>query len=546
MGRKATGIDVGSSSVRLVSGEVKGTSFVMSDFVAVPNPKGTLAAGWEALAGAARPRSARIGLSGRDVNVRYTRVPRMPDWQLKKLMRFEAEEVGGQSETRVASDFNLLPELPEVEGEDVVLLSLARESLLAEHLAGLAALGGSLDAFTPNAIALYNAFLHYGVVMEDTVLVASFGRENVDACLVRGTDLIFARNLSGGSKLFDEAIARRFEVDLARAERFKVEHGTLELAREFDDPIAEKAARAMTAPAGQILSLLQSAVQFAKSQIRLSTLKLDRVLLCGGGAALPGLPRYLQDALHVPVEIFDPFAVVDTSALEPEARAALEEHKLEAVCALGLATTASDAEAYSIEILPESLRKKRQFAERTVYLIAAACLLLGFLGLYAWRKHAELGELSERAARLSAEVRRMQNTQRETAALLEENAHLAGLAEQLFALEGAGECLVRVLAAIDQNLPGNFWIESLTLAPGFDDELGVPRASERPIVRLRGRSRESTESPTGQWQEFLNALRAALPEARIKDRFGESEFTLDLTTLAPRYAGAAPVPAPKP
>jgi type IV pilus assembly protein PilM len=533
MTRKATGIDVGSSSVRLVTGEVKGTTFVMTDFFAARNPRGTLASGWEALAAAARPRAARVGLSGRDVNVRYTRVPRMPDWQLRKLMRFEAEEVGGQSEAAVASDFNLLPEIPEIEGEDVVLLSLARESLLDEHLEGLAAAGGSLDAFTPNAIALYNAFLHYGVVMEDTVLVASIGRENVDACLVRGTDLLFARNLSGGSKLFDEAIARRFEVDPARAERFKIEHGTLELGREFDDPNAEKAARAMTAPAGQILSLLQSAVLFAKSQIKLSTLKLERVLLCGGGAALPGLPRYLQDALRVPVEIFDPFAVVDTSALEPEAQAALEEHKLEAVVALGLATTASDDDAYSIEILPERLRKKRVFAERTAFLIAAAVLLAAFLGLFAWRKHAELGELSARAARLAGDVRRMQSTQRETTALLEENARLHDLAQDLFALQGSGECLVRALQAIEASFPENFWLESLTLAPGFDDELGVSRADERPILRLRGRSREGTDSPTVQWQECIAAVRAALPEARIKDRFGEADFTLDLTTLAP-------------
>ncbi len=533
MSRKATGIDVGSSTVKVLTGEVKGTSFAVTDFFVARNPKGTLAAGWEALGAGPRPKAARIGLSGRDVNVRYTRVPRMPDWQLRKLMRFEAEEVSGQSEARVAADFNLLPEIPEIEGEDVVLLCLARESLLSEHLAGLASVAGTLGAFTPNAIALYNAFLHYGVVTEDTVLVANLGRENVDACLVRGADLLFARNLGGGSKLFDEALARRFEIDLARAERFKIEHGTLELGHEFEDPNEEKAARAMTAPAGQILSLLQSAVLFAKSQIKVSTLKLERVLLCGGGAALPGLPRYLQDALRVPVEIFDPFQVVDVTGLDPRAQAELEENKLEAVCALGLATTASDEDAYSIEILPESLRRRREFARGTAYLIAAALLLLGFLGLFAWKKHAELGLLSAQSARLLGEVRRLEATQRETEALLEENERLHALSQDLFAIQGAGESLVRALEALEKNLPENFWLESLAVVWGFDEELGVTRAAERPFVRMRGRSREGTESPTAQWQEFVGALRAALSEARIKDRFGESDFTLDLTTLAP-------------
>ena len=103
----------------------------------------------------------------------------------------------------------------EIEGEDVVVLAMARESLLESHLEGLTAVGGKLDAFTPNAIALYNAWLRFGVVMDDTVLVANIGHENLDVILVRGSDLVFARNLSGGSKLFDDALVQTFGVSPA-------------------------------------------------------------------------------------------------------------------------------------------------------------------------------------------------------------------------------------------------------------------------------------------------------------------------------------------
>jgi hypothetical protein len=66
-------------------------------------------------------------------------------------MRFETEEIASQADAAVASDFNVLPEIPEIEGEDVVLLAMARESLLSTHAEGLARHGGKLDAFTPNA-----------------------------------------------------------------------------------------------------------------------------------------------------------------------------------------------------------------------------------------------------------------------------------------------------------------------------------------------------------------------------------------------------------
>jgi len=547
MGRVSTGIDIGTSTVKLLRGEVKGTGFVATDFVVAPNPDHTVAGGWHALAqaGAGKPANCRVGLTGKEINVRYTRVPRLPDWQLRKLMRFEAEEVGGQSETRVSSDFNVLPEIPEIEGEDVVLLAMARETLLAQHTEGLAEIGGKLDAFTPNAIGLYNAFLRYGVVMDDTVLLANIGHENIDVVLVRGADLLFARNMSGGSKLFDEAVAARFEIDERRAERYKVEEGTLDTTRDFTDANQEKAARAMAAPAGQLLSLLQSAILFAKSQVKLSTLKLDRVLLCGGGAALEGLTRYLKEAMAVQVELFDPFEFVDMSKLDPATADALEDHRLEAVAALGLATCGSDPEAYSIEILPEAVRKRRDFLAGPAFLIAAAVLAVLYLGLYAYKESGRLEDLTVQAAGLERRFRSADATHRQTLALLEENRQLEDFAHELFTLKGSGEQMVRALTVLESSLPEDFWLETMTIAYGFDDDLKVERADERPILRLRGRAREGTDSPTLLWEEYIAALKAGYPNARITESMGQSDFTLAMTVLGkeepqPKDADARP------
>ena len=258
---KGSGVDVGTAGAKWLTGELSGSTFVVRGFALGENEDGSIAGGWDALAGA-KLGSVRVGLNGRDLNVLYTRVPRLPDWQLRRLMRFETDEIGGQSESEVASDFNVLPEMAEIEGEDVVLLALARESLLAEHMDGLSAVGGKLDAFTPNALGLYNAFLRYGVIEDETVLLADIGHENLNVVLVRGADLVFARTLTGGSRLFDKALAERFGLDETRARAYKISEGTLDVARA-KDPNQEKAARALAAPAGQILSLLQSAVVFA-------------------------------------------------------------------------------------------------------------------------------------------------------------------------------------------------------------------------------------------------------------------------------------------
>ncbi len=535
MAKTATGIDIGQRTSKVLRGHVKGNTFAVTDFAVAQNPGGTVETGWQALELGFKPAQARVGVTGREVNMRYTRVPRVPDWQLRKLMRFETEEIAGQSDAAVASDFNVLPEIPEIEGEDVVLLAMARESLLEEHLDGLSAHGGKLDAFSPNAVALYNAWVHYGVLMEDTVLVANIGHENVDVIVCRGSDLLFARNLTGGSKLFDDALKERFSVSAKKAEQIKTEMASLEAGASFTDPNAEKASRALMGPAGQILSLLQSTVMFCKSQVKLANLKLDRVMLCGGGAALEGLDSYLRSALNVPVEVFDPFTVVDTSALDPASAELLEEHRMEAVCALGLAHSGSDPDAYAIEILPAKIEKQREFVQGTAFLIAAAVLAVLFLGFFGYKRHQELGTITEMVSRLSSQVRRVTGVDTNTRGLLEENEDLSVYAERLHATVGSGEQLYRALEVIDESLPRDFWIEQFTSTWGADEDWGVSRDQLVPIIRVQGRVREGTEAPSVLFEDFAAAIRKNLPDVRMKEQLGAtgSTFAIALTTLAP-------------
>ena len=102
---------------------------------------------------------------------------------------------------------------------------------------------------------------------------------------------------------FEDAIVQRLGCSGARAAELKETVATLDPQARFASPEAEKASRAMAGAAGQFLSLLQSAVLFSKNQVKISGLKLDRVLLAGGGAALQGLPKYLASGMSVPVGV---------------------------------------------------------------------------------------------------------------------------------------------------------------------------------------------------------------------------------------------------
>jgi hypothetical protein len=283
-------------------------------------------------------------------------------------------------------------------------------------------------------------------------------------------------------------------------------------------------------------------VLFCKSQIKLSGLKVDRVFLCGGGAALKGLPEYLRSGMNVPVELFDPFQVVDASALDAESADELDEFKLEAVVALGLATMASDSEAYSVEILPERIVKRRRFFGRTAWLGAAALLALLYLGYDAWKTRAELAEVRVLAQRVNRNLKSATATHKRTSELLEENEKLSELAYLLQGVAGAGEMSARALETLDRTLPGDFWITQLETNWSLEPELGVERGGERPITRLRGKSRQGTEALHTQFQQYVDSLQAD-PRLSLKPTLSPdgTEFRVDFTAFT--LPGASPASA---
>ncbi len=533
MARQATGIDIGRSTVKAIKGYLKGSTFHVTDFRLHEEGAQNVGDRWGDLEADFKLTHARVGLSGKDVNIRYTRVPRVPDWQLRKLMRFEVAEIGETSGEGVASDFNLLPDLPEAGGEDIVLLAMARESLLEEHLEGASHLKGRVESFAPTAVAIYNAWLRYGVVQDDTVLIADIGSDNMDVAIVRGPDLLFARNLSGGGDLFDEAIVSQLGVTKEQAQKLKIEHANLSPGARAGSPNAERVNRAIQGAGGQVMSLLQSAILFCKTQIRIGGLKVDRIQLCGGAAGMEGLCEYLSRSMGVPVERFDPFGVVDASALPEDQAQSLEDYRLEAVAALGLATMSASDESFSLEILPAALQARRQFWGAQIFLIAAAIMAVAYLGWFTNHVKGQVETTEKQVRVLKSKLRKARSAHVRTEEYLAENERLAKTVHELYWSTGMGVQAQQSLGFFDKGLPDDFWLTQVEVKRSTDDELGIQRETgQRPILAAKGRARDSAVSPTAQQRDMIAALQAGFPQANINHTVDRTSFGVDITFFA--------------
>ncbi len=451
MAKNGTGFDSSGSETLLLSGRRKGQTFQVTGFHRGSGP-GKLGA-------------VTAGVTGRDLILKYSKVPTVPDWQLAKLMDFEVQEIAGQAGGSLSADYNLLPVADEMTGEDTILLALAKDDALDGIAAQVAAAGGQISAYTPNPVAVYNAFLQVGPPAdeEEICLLAWVGETSLDLALLRGTTLLFARNVSGGLSTLDGAIAQTFNVRDERARKIRLDLLNLDpRARgNYESSQVERVAHSVQGVSGMLQAALRSTLAFCQSQTNIQDLSLDKIWLCGPGAKIKGMPEFLSSGLNCAVEIWDPVESLDLSALDPGQAAELETVGPESVVALGLALAPCFDELYSIEILPEAVKKKRRFTERTVWNIAALVLVLLYLGSHYQSSAAEHERLSAAAKKLRGKASRVSSISKQTISLIEQNQAMAQEIAYLEEKAVPHYGTVRLLRAFREVLPPEFWIKKI-------------------------------------------------------------------------------------
>jgi type IV pilus assembly protein PilM len=478
MANKATAVDIGSHSAKILVAQASKHGVKVLRFAGLPRGEGAVS-----LREGAIPLTGTVcGLAGRDMTLRYSQVPPTPDWQLRNLMDLEIQDLAQQSGGTLSADYNLLPAQDPEAGVETVLLALAKDEAIDRMQGEVATAGGSVAAFVPNCTALYNAYLKCGPVEADAVVcLCNIGHETIDIALVKGTDLLFARNLSGGTKVLDDAIGAAFNVSGRKAEALKRDLLDLDPQSRgrYASGQAEKVTMAAVGAATSITAAIQSSLSFCKAQTKIADLRLDKVLVSGGGARLRGLRGLLRETLRCPVELFDPFANLDLAALPPADAEQLQAMRHEAVVVLGLAVGRVDDTLYSLEILPESVRRRQRFQQRTVWNIAAGAMLVGLLGLQSTHGKKEYEQAESEAAVLRSMIARKKATNDDAQAAIDANKVERVLVEHLRAQALPFHGLLRVQRALAQNLPPQLWIEKIELAGG-----SAIAAQKNPSVKI--------------------------------------------------------------
>jgi len=539
--KRGAGLDAGRARVRLIQVRAAKGKVVAERFLSEavqPGERPFEAAGASFSTLKKKPSPVRAGLTGSDVMMRYLPVPEVEDWRLERLMNFEVQELESHSGAPLATSFNLLPVPKELDEEDTILVGVVREDLLEKARADLGTL--PLQGFTPNSVALYNAWLALGDHEPSVTLLANVGASTLDLVLVRGADLYFARSVTSGLEKRDSVLAARLGVDEARAGRLIHRH--LDLAAAAAGKLhgdAERVTRPLLSLYEPLATLLGGMVTLCKAQARLRELTLGRVLLCGGGSAARGLETFLASRLDVPVSVWNPVEMVDPAGLSSEEARAFEEDGPGAAVALGLALSAADPDLYALEILSRGARRRRDFRQRGIPLVAAGALALVFLAADFLVTSSRADEAHRLAVSAEATVRQREQAHARALKLKEETAvagNLAGDLESRLGLQRSAEEMLRFLS---RELPGDFWVDGFQAALVPGKEWGFP-GRLIPAVTVTGKGKDGVRPASVLFAEFGEKLKSMLPggEAAIRNTTravrgssGALEWTVEVQLL---------------
>ena len=386
------GIDIGAESIKIVAVRTAGAVVSVTAAMKLTRPAAARVDGQddggahrfapenlgEELKRANLRRVGTVGVSGRDVILKYLITPPMPPPKLKSYIDMEiGGKIGSKGPAENTYDYRLLS-LPGGSRNDLVIMAgVCKNEYLYKVNDALSAAKVNATRISPSCFGLINAYMQTQKAPPgETVVLVDVGHELMEIAIVEDNRIYFARSAPGGGKKFTAALDKILRMGPEKAADFKHQRAKLYPEGEKIPSKQELAFQAaLKEGADNIAGAIRSSITFCRTQTKMTKLDYHRIILSGGGARLNGLRAYLEKKIGKPVQILDLYNQLDLRKLDAASARCFEGESPDMSVALGLAIIDADPSSFHFSLIPEQVIRKRMFWQKTIYGIAAAVVL---------------------------------------------------------------------------------------------------------------------------------------------------------------------------
>jgi type IV pilus assembly protein PilM len=312
--KKLVGLDIGSSSLKLVAMQESSKGYILKSFHQVPVRRGVIVDG--ALVGheeltarikelfqlsGCRIKSVVTSLSGHAVIVKKVSFTSMDQGELRELIHDEASKylpfdnmdgVYFDIQNLGANDFN-------VNLVDVLLVA-AKKDIIDSYVeaikgAGLIPLIVDVDSFALETMYEEN----YDFEQTDVAVIVNIGASITNINVVKNGMSIFTRDFTLGGNAVTEAIQNQLGVTFDEAEKMKI------AGPDGAKQLQEAGVTDILSLAEPICLEIERSIDYFRSTFGNEEIK--QVLLSGGGAMIPRIAADLTQRLGIDTEVINPF-----------------------------------------------------------------------------------------------------------------------------------------------------------------------------------------------------------------------------------------------
>lgn len=312
------GLDIGRSFIKVAQTEVAGAKKVLTAAGISPTPAGGIQSESavdlskisesikKCISGlGVETRRCVVSLSESQVFSRLIELPILTDKELAAAINWEAEQYIPLPIKDVSLEFQVVEKKEGeggVGGKMKVLLVAAPKRVIEKYLAIVKGANLQVEALETESQALARALI--GVDDPPTIIVSA-GAISTELVVVKSQKVLFTRSIASGGASLSRAISLEFNLGQKQAEEYKQTYGLQE------DKLSGKVAQVLKPILDIVVTEILKAVEFTKGNV--GSAEVVRVVICGGGAFLPGLSEFLVERTSLEVSLGDPWADFDKS-----------------------------------------------------------------------------------------------------------------------------------------------------------------------------------------------------------------------------------------
>lgn len=306
------GIDIGSSSVKLIQLSNSGKNYRVEAFAVEPVPEGAVSEGVisepEQIAdsikkaiqrGGFKAKNCAMAVSGSAVITKIINLPSdLSEEDIEGQIEVEAGQYIPFPREEVSLDFEVMGPSPRNADLLEILLAASKTEHVDTRLEVAELVGLSVSVVDVEAYAIANAFglvrKATGMDEAETIGVLNIGSTVSSMIVLRGDRSIYSREHNfGGHQLIEECM-RRYGMDAEQASF--LQRGE-EPPAGFEDEVLEPFRQ-------NVIQQISRALQFYSSSSEYSS--ISTLFITGGGASIPGLAEAVGNEVGISCEVADP------------------------------------------------------------------------------------------------------------------------------------------------------------------------------------------------------------------------------------------------